>query len=245
MSATEEDKPKYRYRATPQLSANQMAEYLCSSTSSTRRRTIIRDARFPKTSIVAQYDKAREGLVNFLDDGTRSFRHLADATDYLEKREAKPDATTWIKRDSRSSIEAIAVFQRSYNKLAFPKLDCRIVRGSHPTIDTWPTKISVAMDFTIHKPVPGSKDRIGAAILLFSRGETSTSSRVERSKIIAGLIHVYSTKFMTSMGEPDPKLCFAVDVFNGLSHTPPGTLWETTRGRRYAGAQRSHTPIRV
>jgi hypothetical protein len=194
------------------------------STSSTRRRTIIRDARFPKTSIVAQYDKAREGLVNFLGDGTRSFKHLASATDYLAKREVRPDATTWIKRDSRSSIEAIDVFQRRYNKLGFPKLDCRAVHGSQPNLDQWPTKISVALDLTIHRPIKGAKDQVGGVMLLFSRGEASTKSRIERSKTIAGLIYTYASRFMTGQGDPEPSLCLAVDVFGGVAHSPPGTF---------------------
>ncbi|MHC2577373.1 hypothetical protein ACVI1J_000907 [Bradyrhizobium diazoefficiens] len=135
---TTEDKPKFNYRATPQLSANQMAEYLSPSTSSTRRTGIIRDARFPKTSIVAQYARGREGLVNFLGDGTRSYGHLAEATVALEKREAKPGASTWMKRDSRGSIEAIEAFQRHYNKFGFSKLDCRPVHGRQP--QSWPRK---------------------------------------------------------------------------------------------------------
>ena len=120
-----------------------MAEYLGSSTSSTRRTSIIREARFPKTSQVAQYDKAREGLVNFLVDGTRSYKHIADATEYLEKRESRPGATTWVKRDSRGSIEAMEAFQRSYNRLAVHKLDCRLTQGprrSQMVRRQWPVR---------------------------------------------------------------------------------------------------------
>jgi hypothetical protein len=219
-----EEGPRYAYRATPQLSANQMAEYLGSSASSTRRTSIIREARFPKTSQVAQYDKAREGLVNFLTDGTRSYKHLADATDYLERREVRPGASTWVKRDSRGSIEAIEAFQRAYNRLAVHKLDCRPVHGRQPHLDMWPTRISVAMDFTVHRPVPSNRDRIGGAILLFSKGESSGRSRVERSKTIAGLIYTFCNRFLKNLGEPDHTLCFAVDVFNGIAHTPPGTF---------------------
>jgi hypothetical protein len=218
------EKARYRYRASPQLSANQMAEYLSSSATSTRRRGIIREARFPKTSQVAQYDRAREGLVNFLDDGTRSFRHLAGATEALERREIRPDATNWIKRDSRFSIEAIDAFQRSYNKLIFPKLDCRAVRGSQPVLDMFPTKIGVTLDFTIHRPTKGGRDQIGAAIFLFSRGETSSKSRVERSKTTAGLIFTHVSRFLGGLGDPDPTICLAVDVFGGVAHTPPGTF---------------------
>ncbi|MHC2585390.1 hypothetical protein [Bradyrhizobium diazoefficiens] len=226
---TTEDKPKFNYRATPQLSANQMAEYLSPSTSSTRRTGIIRDARFPKTSIVAQYARGREGLVNFLGDGTRSYGHLAEATVALEKREAKPGASTWMKRDSRGSIEAIEAFQRHYNKFGFSKLDCRPVHGRQPLLDLWPTRISVSLDFTIHRSTTGGNNAVGGAVLLFSKGETSTNARVERSKIIAGLIHTYTGRFLGGVGDPDPALCLAVDVFGGIAHKPPGSFVKKLR----------------
>jgi hypothetical protein len=228
MSVTQ-DRPRYGYRAAPQLSANQMAEYLGTTTSSTRRTSIIRESRFPKTSQVAQYDKAREGLVKFLIDGTRSYKHIADATDYLTKREARPGASEWLKRDSRASIEALDAFQRAYNKLGLAKLDCRRIHGRQPAIDTWSTRISVALDFTVHKPVTGGKDRVGGAILLFSKGEASSRARIERSKLIAGLIHTYAARFLAPLGDVDHSLCFAIDVFNGIAHKPPGTFVKKLR----------------
>jgi hypothetical protein len=206
-----------------------MAEYLGSSTSSTRRTSIIREARFPKTSQVALYSKAREGLVNFLIDGTRSYRHIADAVDYLQRRETRPGASTWTKRDCRSSIEAFDAFQRGYNKLSIVKLDCRPIHGRQPHLDMWPTRISVAMDFTVHKPVPGGKDRIGGAILLFSQGESSSRTRIERSKTIAGLIYTYCNRFLSTAGDPDPTLCLAVDVFGGIAYPPQGTFTKKLR----------------
>lgn len=206
-----------------------MAEYIGSSTSSTRRRSIIREARFPKTSVVAQYDKSREGLVNFLTDGTRSYRHIADATDYLTRRAGRPDASDWVKRDCRGSIEAMEAFQRAYNKLPLRKLDCRPLIGRRPLLDVGPTKISVAMDFTVHRPSPGERDRIGGALMLFSKGESSSKNRVERSKTIAGLIYTWCTHHLKTLGDPDPELCLAIDVFGGVGYSPPGTFAKKLR----------------
>jgi DNA-directed RNA polymerase subunit N (RpoN/RPB10) len=162
-------------------------------------------------------------------DGTRSFRHLADARDYLTRRERRPDATSWVKRDSRSSIEAIEAFERAYNNLGLRRFDCRRVHGRLPHLDMWPTRISVAMDFTVHRPVVGDKDSFGGAILLFNRGEVSPRVRVERCKTIAGLIYTHCARLMTALGNPDPALCLAVDVFNGVGHAPQGTFTRKLR----------------
>jgi hypothetical protein len=221
MGATDQ---KYNYRPNPQVSANQIAEYL--GATSTRRKRIIRDARFPKTSVVAQYDKAREGLVNFLDDDTRSFKHLAAAKDYLEKRKLRPDASDWLKRDSDGSMEAMEAFQSAYNKLGLGKLDCKEVIGRQPLLDIWKTtKISVNLDLIIRKPVPGANhDNIGGAVFLFSKGEASSKARIDRSKIIAGLIYTYCGNILKDLGVADPALCMAVDVFGKVTHKPPGTF---------------------
>lgn len=221
---TSQDKPKYGYKAVPQLSASQMAEYVSSGTTPPRRRTIIRNARFPKTSIVAQYGGAAEGLVNFLNDSNRNFKHLAEAAERLKRREERRDASDWIRRDSRFSIEALDAFQRNYNRLGLPKLDCRRVTGRLPLLADWPTKISVALDVTIHRFRNSERDRIGGAIFLFSRGESSSKSRVERCKTIGGLIYVFCEKHLQLQGDADPDLCFAFDVFTGTKHTPPGTF---------------------
>jgi hypothetical protein len=222
--ASSSDKPRYGYKATPQLSAGQMAEYVCSGTSPTRRRTIIRDARFPKTTIIARYSYAGEGLVNFLADGNRNLRHLADMRARLERRAAKKEAGPWVTQDCQFSIEAIDAFERNYNRLGFPKLDCRQVTGRLPHLDQWPTRISVSLNITIHKPVRGEQDRVGGAVFAFSRGETSSKARVERSKTVAGLIYTFCDSHLKGMGIADPSLCFAVDVIGGVRHNPPGTF---------------------
>jgi len=168
---------KYNYRATPQVSANQMAEYLLATPPGRTR--VIRAARFPKRSVVAQYVKAREGLVNFLADGTRSVKHIVNATDYLTKRGDKSDASDWLKRDSKQSIDALAAFQGAYNRLGVRTLDCHSVPSRLPVLDEWPTRVSVDIDVTIHVPSVDGRDRVGAAILLFSRGEASSNRRIE------------------------------------------------------------------
>jgi len=205
------------------MSASQIAEYLYAT--STRRKRIIREARFPKNSVSALYNGARDGLVDFLNDGSRSLSHLTDATDHLEKREKRPDATDWLRRDSRSSIEALDAFIKAYNKLGFSKFDCFRVVGKQPHLDPWKTtRISVNLDVTIRKPTQGNHGLVGGAIFLFSKGEASTKARVDRCKVIAGLIYTFCGHHLKEMGDADPSLCLAVDVFARASHRPPGTF---------------------
>jgi hypothetical protein len=214
--------PHYRYRASPKLSANQIAEYLTASPP--RRKTIIQSAKFPKTSVVAKYSKARDGLGEFLADNTRSLNRLAQTADFLDKRQNRPGASDWVKQDSRLSLEALDVFQRSYNKLGLPKLACRSVIGPLPSMPVGPMKIGVSIDLTTHRPVMSGKDHVGGLVFLFSKGESSGKNRIERCKIISGLIFVYVTRHLGTLGDADRKLCFALDVLQGVGYQPPGTF---------------------
>lgn len=91
-------------------------------------------------------------------------------------------------------------------------------------LDHWPTKISVDLDLTLHQHHQSERDRIGGAILLFSRGEASGRRRIDQSKVVAGLILTHCNQFLRGLGDPDPNLCLAVDVFGAVAHRPPGTF---------------------
>ncbi len=215
-------KTNYGYRANPQLSANQMAEYLAATAS--RRKSIIREARFPRTSAVARYNKARECLVNFLTDGSRSLNHIASAIDHLSKRESRPGATDWVKTDCRFSIEAIDRFQRSYNRLGLASVLCEKIHGRQPALVFGPTKVSVSLDVLTRKRNRDEPDSIGGAILVFSRGEGSGRQRVERCKTVAGLAYEFCLTHLESIGEADTSICLGIDVFGERSHLPHGTF---------------------
>jgi hypothetical protein len=199
-----------------------MAEYLVASPP--RRTSIIREARFPKVSIVAHYDLARDGLTTFLTDNTRSLRHISETRERLARREARPDAGDWIVKDCRASTESLDLFVKAYNRLMLSGLACHPIHGKQAPLHVGPTKIQVNLDVRTVKPVMNGKDQVGGAILLFSRGETSSEKRIDRCKTIAGLIHMAVTSAFSSLGDPERGICLAVDVFAGKSYTPPGTF---------------------
>lgn len=80
------------------------------------------------------------------------------------------------------------------------------------------------LDLTVDVPLKDGKDRIGGAILLFSRGEKSAKARAEKSKIIAGLIMTFCRRYLSEIGDPDRDLCLAVDVFGQQTFKPAGTF---------------------
>jgi hypothetical protein len=215
-------KAKYGYNSDPRLSANQLAEYLTATP--TRRKSIIKDAKFPKTSIVARYDAARTAIAGFLCDQTRSARRFSDAAADLSARESRPDASDWIKNDCRLSIEAINTFQRAYNSLGLARFDCRPVSSNQPKLIVAGVDVSVSLDATLHREDAEGVRFVGGAILLFSKTETSGRQREDRCKTSAVLAALFSEQHLTYLGQTDPKLCFSIDVFGSKPYQCPSSF---------------------
>jgi hypothetical protein len=199
-----------RLKSSPEVSASLIAQYIRASP--TRRKSMIRAAHFPKPDVVAQYDIAREGLVKFLADDTRNYRHLANVKDRLREREERPESSAWEKHDSRRSIEAIEAFENGYNRMGFCKLECRRP-GRLPPLDLWPTKIKVELDVIARKSAKLGRGPFGGIIFLFSKTRHVPEARIDLCKTIAGLIHVFCERHLAHLGTPNRSLCLVVDVF--------------------------------
>jgi hypothetical protein len=212
---------KYRYNPDPRLSANQLAEYL--KATPPRRKAIVKEAKFPKTSVVAQYKGAREGISRYICSPERDPSILTSTLLSLAEKEARESATPWTKDDARRSAEAIETFRKSLNALGVDKLDCRPVAGSQPNIQIGGVEISVNLDATTHRLVKGV-DRVGGVILMFSKAsETSGTKRAERCKVSAVLALLFAKEHLGYLGEPDQALCYSLDVLQGRAYPAPNS----------------------
>lgn len=194
----EASKKKYGYNAEPRLSANQLAEYL--NATPPRRKAIVRDAKYPKTSVVAQYDPAWKAITRFLCDNARPLPDLVEAMEKQKAREKKFGASTWVQRDARLSIEAIDAFMKSQNKLGLPKITCKPVNGAQPKLSIAGVDISVALDATTHRKGKDDEPRVGGLILVFSKAEASSTLRERRCRISAILATLFADKYLTASG---------------------------------------------
>jgi len=214
-------KKKYGYNQEPRLSANQLAEYL--NATPNRRKGIVRDAKYPKTSIVARYDGAWNAITKYLCNDGRPSVDLVDAMERQTAREKKPGATPWVQQDARLSIEAIDAFMKSYNKLGLTKLSCKPITGSQPKLSISGVDISVSLNATTHRKETADEPLVGGMILVFSKAEASTAAREQRCRTSAVLATLFAAKHLTASGAVDPKLCFSLDVFACRMYPAPGS----------------------
>ena len=211
-------KRKYGFNPGPRLSANQLAEYL--GASATRRKSIIRDAKYPRPVVVAQYREARSGISRYLTNLTTAPDVLADTMIRLQQRETAPEATDWVRQDCVQSREAIDTFLRSFNALGLGRFEFRAVTGNPPPLQIAGVSVAVNLDATVHGTRRGLEGRFGGLILSFSKssapkGDAATPARaaVEKAANAAVLAHALCQTFPASGGHADPRLSLAIDVF--------------------------------
>lgn len=213
-------KKKYGYNPKPRLSANQLAEYL--NATPTRRKGIIRDAKFPRQVVTARYDTAKEAVNKYLTDSTRSVQILNDIVIELGKAGNDPKASAWKKDNCLRSIEAIATFQKSANKLGLNAFSFRLPPATKTVLDIYGVRISVAMDLIAYKSNKHGHQSIGGVLLLVAKSDASSKNRAARCEAAAVLTMLATEEHLSALGEIDPKLCMAVDVFGGTVYPAKG-----------------------
>ena len=69
------DRPNFSFHRNPRFSANQLADYMRASTAS-QRETVIRSAKFPRTSAVVPYTACRRIISDFLPNHEGGFGRI-------------------------------------------------------------------------------------------------------------------------------------------------------------------------
>lgn len=211
---------KYGYNPNPRLSANQLAEYL--NASSTRRKSIIRDAKFPKGVIVARYDGARDAITAFLTDPTRSMTEPTAAIEAMKAKGGAVGAKPWVQDDCKASVEAVNALLKAQNKLGLNKMNIRPILSKQPKLVMEGVEVSITLNATTHRVDKDKQDRVGGLLLLFSKSEPSASKRDERCRVSSVLAAEFADQYLKGLGAMDPKLCVTIDVFGGrIIAAPP------------------------
>ena len=207
---------KYKHNAKPTISANQLAEYLLASPA--KRQTIIRNAKFPPVAIVTRYKKAKEAIGNFLADDARNKRILYDIEASLKETEQSSKGS-WERDDARLSIEVLQHFCSFIGNNALAAIRFSKPNGkSNLSIND--VSIKISLNLLAHSSSK-SGDRVGGLILQTSKTITSASVREEHGRNVATLIWLLVNEKYNSLGEPDKKICIALDVFGKNMWTTP------------------------
>ena len=213
--------PAYGLHPEPRLSANQLAEYLGATPS--RRTTIIREAKFPKTSQVALYREARLAVARFLCAGPDGPDHIGLAVARLAERSADPDVSSWIVDDCRRSIEVLEAFARMSNELALGRYEFRSISGTLPHLLLSGVSVSVNIAATVHRTSRDGIHQVGGLALFLSKAMAGDDASPERAAVSALLCLMFAEARLTHLGVADYRLCLVLNVAGGkLIAAPKG-----------------------
>lgn len=198
----------YPVRDVPRISMLKLAEYAVAPAG--RRRTLLRDQRYPPTYKVASYSEAYSAIAEALVCG----RDVKVLDAYIED---------WSRRKASSAFQAASFKLWCAAAVAFKNLLAGGaleqyefedgVRDAH--IDVGGVKVSIRPDALITSPATG------ALKLCFSKVSPLTADQGNRfgsASYAAAVLHQWVG---TRVQEAPPKACLVVDVFAGTVHRAP------------------------
>lgn len=215
---------KYRYNPDPRLSANQIAEYL--SATPLRRRTILREAKFPATVMVMRYEDAYQPIVSHL---TGSEEALASGVLGLRRKAESADLSQFLRDNCGLCIDAIESFQSTIANLDAGRVEFKRPTYRDTTLPIAGVKISVSINLMTEEVSRNGKRSIGAAILVFSKSKKE-KDMAARCKAVALLVYQLLKENSKTAEICVPELCMAIDVFNARIYRAgcrQSRLWRT------------------
>ncbi len=211
--------PAYGLNRQPRLSANQLAEYLSATPS--RRTSIVREAKFPKTSQVALYRDARLAVARQLCAGPDGPDQIGVAISRLRERAADLDASPWTIDDCRRSIDVLEAFLRVGNELGLARYEFRTVSGTLPHVLISGVSVSVSISATVHRRTRDGTTQVGGLTMFLSKAMSDDAASPERAAVSALLCFMLAEASLGHLGAPDHRLCLVLDVAGGKVFPAP------------------------
>jgi hypothetical protein len=190
------------------ISANKLGEYIDSLPN--RRRTIIRDQKYPKGYIVSRYSGAKKSIIDFFVKGKGDRKKIQSEIESLILKSY--NNSKFKKQDNELSIKALEIFAKS-NIPSVEAHETSKFESNLNKLQIEGVEVSVHPDILIKGSIRG-KDFIGAIKVHISKGNPLNQSS---GKYVAALIHNFLEKNNKTKVKPD--FCISLDIFTGQYFT--------------------------
>lgn len=199
-------------RATPQISANDLALYMVST--ETGKLSIIRRHKYPSKHVMLPYQNAKRWLSGFMADDLRDKVKLAMAIEHFEQIAGDGSYSISKREDARRSKQAIETFYSAYNEFDLAKLVCKAPPDRLPPLMIAGVKVNVTLDLSTCVTLK-KIDYEGGIIWRLTMpddGESATSKRDEMGHFVAALAYLQVSDKRPLGREPLAKICYCLDV---------------------------------
>lgn len=186
------------------ISANKLGEYISSLPN--RRRTIVKDQKYPKGYIVTRYQGAKKSIIDFFVNGKGDKSKIKVEIEKLIVKSYNNSA--FQQQDNELSIKALEIFAKSN----MPKIDAYSTSKFESNLNKLEiagVDVSIQPDILIKGSIRG-KEFVGAIKIHISKSNPLTKSS---GKYVAALIH----KFLetSNVVKARPEFCISLDIFTG------------------------------
>ncbi len=197
-----------RHRSAPRISISKLAEYIVAPPG--RRRTLLRDQKYPSTFIVSKFREAYPALVDVMLHGGDV--RLLDR--YVAEWRGRKPSSPFEAENLQLCIEALCAFRPRLLDGTFKKLSFESGR-SEAYLPIGGVNVSVRPDLLI----PG--DETGALKFYLVKSTPLTPDLPHKpgsSSHASSMLHHWVEN---EFGDADPRRCKIVDVFAGVVYTAP------------------------
>jgi len=190
---------KPKINREPTISINKLAEYMTANSS--RRLTIIKDAKYPSDMKAFRYSQARKDIARYIKAGfdeeilNRGIRNQKD----------RDQDTDWQKSDVEGSIRAL----EAAKKIKIPALsNCEASLSNSKRIDIEGVSVSVNADLEF---TDSKTNKVGSLkIHISSTGQLSLA----QLEYLATILYFKNLEEGLQPNQIDHKICIGVDVFS-------------------------------
>jgi hypothetical protein len=214
------DRPNFSFHRRPRFSANQLAEYIHAGSAS-QRETVMRAAKFPRTTAVVAYAASRRIIADFLPNQQEGLLRLASQVARLEVQ-LRRERDGWMQDELKRNIEALNAFRATYTAKRLRRL--KFTGGpTDLSLNLEGVRINTRLDTGIIETDDNGSAFCGGLVLFLASGATSRKKAEERAKLTAAMVH-WNLEEQSSNIEPLARLCLCLDVFGGeITKAPTAT----------------------
>lgn len=200
-----------RVRTEARISINKLGEYLTAEAG--RRRTILKDQKYPPAFQAARYADAEEAIVGHLIAGGRG-QALETALRALNKGTT---ASTWHRQRVALCSEAIVAFRALESRLDLRGMSVARGPADAPKLQIAGVTVSVRPELIVTS-TDGS--RVGLLKLHMTKGEDLRLND-KSGLLVAALCHQFASEHLKSRGTVDRRIVQVLDVFGGRIYVAP------------------------
>ena len=225
------DNTNYRFYKDPRFSANQLAEYLC-TTDPGQREGVIRRAKFPRKPNVIAYSQIIPSLRSYLTSNIQDAQHFDSLLTRLRDKARREEG--YNRDEALRCIAAIEAFLETAPKLKVGR--AKFLAGPQDVMtEVEGVSINARLDPPMMETCDDGRLYSGGCMPFLANSPEARKNIDERRKIVSAIVYWVLDLTKTNT-EPTPRLCLSFDTF-GREITRAPDAKERLRKRMTAGCR--------